>query len=175
MSSNSSRRRRHRSDRVRLDRRRRREWLESFAHRPTPRTRGGLRSRGERRNLRSERIYCTWPLGIPTRSVSEGVKPLPRLHFGLIWDVSSLTGRSRARNLTPGRHELGRCPVISGWLGPGQTRNSSIWLSTFISRCIGTWAAVDPWAGHTLSSICRSWSSYPNWRRLPRWTVHCSG
>jgi hypothetical protein len=39
-------------------------------------------------------IYCTWPLGTLTRSVSEGVKPLPRLHFGLVWDVSSLAARS---------------------------------------------------------------------------------
>jgi hypothetical protein len=29
-----------------------------------------------------------------TRSVSEGVKPSPRLHLRLVWDVSSLTARS---------------------------------------------------------------------------------
>src|ERR1700677_2606795 len=33
------------------------------------------------------------PKGQPQR----GVKPLPRLHFGLVWDVSSLTARSIER------------------------------------------------------------------------------
>src|ERR1017187_5150516 len=37
-------------------------------------------------------IYSARPLVTPTRSVSEGVKPFPRLRFGLVWDVSLSEG-----------------------------------------------------------------------------------
>jgi hypothetical protein len=40
------------------------------------------------------KLYCTRPLGTLTRSLSAGVKPLPRLHFALVCDVSSLAARS---------------------------------------------------------------------------------
>ena len=36
-------------------------------------------------------LYCTRWLGILARSVSEVLKPFPRLHFGLVWDVSLVT------------------------------------------------------------------------------------
>jgi hypothetical protein len=58
----------------------------------------------------SLKLYCTRRLRTLTRSVSEGVKPLPRLHFGLVRDVSSLAARSIAASL------------IVPLSGPNQTR-----------------------------------------------------
>src|ERR1022692_4104365 len=39
-------------------------------------------------------IYAARPLVTPTRSVSEDIRPFPRLRFGLVWDVSLLTACS---------------------------------------------------------------------------------
>jgi hypothetical protein len=40
------------------------------------------------------RLYCMRPPPIPTRSVSEGLKPVPRLRFGLVLNVSFLAASS---------------------------------------------------------------------------------
>ncbi len=75
--------------------------------------------------------YCTWPLGTLTRCVSEGVKPLPRLHFGLVWNVSFLTAcgiSRRQRFLRTVRPQSG---LLEGLSSPKNPRNRKILSSRF--------------------------------------------
>jgi hypothetical protein len=84
-----------------------RAGFEPYTMRPCEKGRGRrgthrahVRGAGEGAERILGMLYRTRPLRTPTRSVSEGVKPLPRLHFGLVWDVSSLVARNIFRALT---------------------------------------------------------------------------
>ena len=68
---------------------------------------------------------CTGLLGTLNRSVSEGFKSFPRLHFGLVWDVSFLTARSLNTFGRLGQDGSKRCRSNGNVHGPPQSKTGN--------------------------------------------------